>query len=319
MPFRPGGAGHGGGSRRGGDARQIARRGEGGVRVGAERVRARRVRRRRRAVPVRVRAQALPGVPVQRRRVVREVQATREGEAVLRDVPREGSQRERRGAGEAAALRHQPASRAAATAAATATAAARWSRRGRPAAAAESRRGCAVHDRAAAPAAASAAATGADRDRDEGPRRHRLQAAGRDDLPQRQAPGCVRQDALARLAGIEAGPPDPGVQGMEARGARDQPALRQADRRLHRAVRGALPRLGRADLERSRGRRVHRPQGDRGHRPDAVHRPPEAGQAHDLRRAFRLRARAARASRSRPARPRSTASTCSRRRRAGWR
>ena len=122
--------------------------------------------------------------------------------------------------------------------------------------------------------------------------------------------GAVRQDALAGLAGIEAGPPDPGVEGVEARGARDQPALRQADRRLHRAVRGALPRLGRDDLERPGRRRVHRSQGHRRHRPDAVHRPPQARQAHHLRREVSASNPSSGTSTSSPARRRSTRWTC---------
>ena len=192
---------------------------------------------------------------------------------------------------------HHPAAGAApaASAAPTPAAATRWSRRGDGTRAG---RRCADDDAARAAAASSAARcdradAGADGDRDQGPGRHRLEAAGRDDLPERQAQRRVRQDALARLSGIEAGAPDPGVEGLEAGGARDQPALGQADRRLHRAVRGALPRLGRDRVQRSRRRRLHRSQGDRRHRPDAVHRPPEAGQAHDLRRAVRVRPLAA--------------------------
>ncbi len=103
-----------------------------------------------------------------------------------------------------------------------------------------------------AAAAACARPAGAARHRHQGAGRHRLEAAGGDDLSQRQALGPVRQDPLARVAGVEAGPPDPRVEGVEGGGARDQPALRQADRRLHRAVRGALPRLDRDHLQRRR-------------------------------------------------------------------
>ena len=61
------------------------------------------------------------------------------------------------------------------------------------------------------------ARTGADscarsaRHRHEGPVGHRLEAAGGDDLSERQALRPVWQDALARLTGVETGALDPGV------------------------------------------------------------------------------------------------------------
>ena len=60
------------------------------------------------------------------------------------------------------------------------------------------------------------------------------------------------------------------------------PQARQARRHLHRAVRGALPRLDRGHVERRRRADLHRPQGHRRDRSHAVHVPPQAAPAHHL-------------------------------------
>ena len=161
-------------------------------------------------VPGGVRQEALPGLHVQRGRLVRKGQAAGQGQAVLREVSPGRSQRDRRRAGEAAvgcdrqvagAAAPAPAAVAPPVAAAPGTDGAAPGTTAATAPATAGDRavaGCSARTRAGACARSA-------RHRHEGLVGHRLEAAGGDDLSERQALRPVWQDALARLTGVEAG------------------------------------------------------------------------------------------------------------------